>query len=50
MGCAIALTVLKIMKRDHILEKVNENGIYLHDKLMKALEITGMWEKSAISD
>ena len=30
MGCAIALTVLKIMKRDHILEKVNENGIYLH--------------------
>ena len=37
MGCAIALTVLKIMKRDHILEKVNENGIYLHDKLMKAL-------------
>lgn len=25
------------MKRDHILEKVNENGIYLHDKLMKAL-------------
>ena len=37
MGCAIALTVLEIMKRDHILEKVNENGIYLHDKLMKAL-------------
>lgn len=25
------------MKRDHILEKVNENGIYLHDRLMKAL-------------
>lgn len=25
------------MKRDYILEKVNENGIYLHDRLMKAL-------------
>ena len=37
MGCAIALTVLKIMKRDHILTKVNENGKYLHEKLMQAL-------------
>lgn len=37
MGCAIALTVLKIMKRDHILEKVNEDGKYLHEELMKAL-------------
>lgn len=37
MGCAIALSVLKIMKRDHILEKVNENGKYLHEELMKAL-------------
>ena len=35
MGCAIALTVLKIMKRDHILTKVNENGKYLHEKLMQ---------------
>lgn len=37
MGCAIALTVLKIMKRDHILTKVNENGKYLHEKLMQTL-------------
>ena len=37
MGCAIALTVLKIMKRDHILTKVNENGKYLHEQLMQAL-------------
>ncbi|MDY6085065.1 MAG: adenosylmethionine--8-amino-7-oxononanoate transaminase [Dialister sp.] len=37
MGCAIALTVLKIMKRDHILERVNENGKYLHDRLVAAL-------------
>lgn len=25
------------MKRDHILEKVNEDGKYLHEELMKAL-------------
>ena len=37
MGCAIALEVLKIMKRDHILDKVNEDGKYLHEELMKAL-------------
>lgn len=37
MGCAIALAVLKIMKRDHILEKVHTDGIYLHEKLMEAL-------------
>lgn len=37
MGCVIALKVLEIMKRDHILEKVNENGKYLHEKLMEAL-------------
>ena len=37
MGCAIALEVLKIMKRDHILNKVNEDGKYLHQELMKAL-------------
>ena len=37
MGCAVALAVLRIMKRDHILEKVEENGKYLHEELMKAL-------------
>ncbi len=37
MACAVALAVLKILKRDHILEKVNENGAYLHDALEKAL-------------
>ena len=37
MGCAIAFEVLKIMKRDHILDKVNEDGKYLHEELMKAL-------------
>lgn len=37
MACAVALTVLKILKRDHVLEKVNENGRYLHEELMKAL-------------
>ena len=37
MACAVALAVLKIMKRDHILEKVNENGAYLHAELEKAL-------------
>ncbi len=37
MACAVALAVLKIMKRDHILEKVRENGAYLHDALEKAL-------------
>ena len=37
MACAVALAVLKILKRDHILEKVNENGAYLHAALEKAL-------------
>ena len=37
MGCAIALTVLKIMKRDHILERVRENGNYLTELLGQAL-------------
>ena len=37
MACAVALAVLKIMKRDHILETVNENGAYLHAELEKAL-------------
>lgn len=37
MACSIALTVLKIIKRDHILERVNENGKYLHNELMKTL-------------
>lgn len=37
MGCAIALAVLKIMKRDHILERVRENGKYLTALLQNAL-------------
>ena len=37
MGCAIALAVLKIMKRDHILERVRENGKYLTELLEQAL-------------
>lgn len=37
LGCVIALTVLRIMKRDHILEKVNEDGKYLHELLMREL-------------
>ncbi len=37
MACAVALAVLKIMKRDNILETVRENGAYLHEKLQNAL-------------
>lgn len=37
LGCAAALAVLRIMKRDHILEKAQKMGIYIHAELMKAL-------------
>ena len=37
LGCVIALTVLRIMKRDHLLERVNVLGKELHEELMKAL-------------
>lgn len=37
LGCVIALTVLRIMKRDHLLEWVNTLGKELHEELMKAL-------------
>lgn len=37
LGCAAALAVLRIMKRDHILEKARKMGVYIHGELMKAL-------------
>lgn len=37
LGCAAALAVLRILKRDHILEKAADMGVYLHEELMKAL-------------
>lgn len=37
LGCAAALAVLRILKRDHILEKAAETGVYLHEKLEEAL-------------
>lgn len=37
LACAAALAVLKIMKRDHILEKAAEKAKYLHEKLEEAL-------------
>lgn len=37
IGCAAALAVLRILKRDHILEKAAEVGVYLHEELEKAL-------------
>lgn len=37
IGCAAALAVLRIMKRDHILEKAAETGVYLHERLEEAL-------------
>lgn len=37
LGCAAALAVLRILKRDHILEKAADMGVYLHEVLMKAL-------------
>lgn len=37
MGCAAALAVLRIMKRDRILEKAAEMGEYLHAELVRAL-------------
>ncbi len=37
MACAVALAVLKMMKRDHILERVRENGTYLTGLLQNAL-------------
>lgn len=37
LGCAAALAVLHIMKRDHILEKAADMGNYIHEELMKAL-------------
>ena len=37
LGCAAALAVLRILKRDHILEKAADMGVYLHEALMKAL-------------
>jgi adenosylmethionine-8-amino-7-oxononanoate aminotransferase len=37
LGCVIASTVIRIMKRDHMLDRVNEMGKYLHEELMKAL-------------
>lgn len=37
LGCAAALAVLKIMKRDRILEKAAEMGVYLHRALEDAL-------------
>ena len=37
LGCAAALAVLHILKRDHILEKAADMGVYLHQELEKAL-------------
>lgn len=37
LGCAAALAVLRILKRDHILEKAADMGKYIHAELMKAL-------------
>lgn len=37
IGCAAALAVLRILKRDRILEKAAEVGEYLHEELEKAL-------------
>lgn len=37
LACAAALAVLKIMKRDHILEKAAEKAKYLYEKLEEAL-------------
>lgn len=37
LGCAAALAVLHIMKKEHILEKAHEKAVYLHQILEKAL-------------
>lgn len=37
LGCAAALAVLKILKRDHVLEKAADMAVYLHNELEKAL-------------
>ena len=37
LGCAAALAVLHIMKKEHILEKAREKAVYLHQILKKAL-------------
>lgn len=37
LGCAAALAVLRILRRDHILERAAEVGEYLHQALTEAL-------------
>lgn len=37
LGCAAALAVLRLLKRDHVLEKAAERAVYLHEKLEQAL-------------
>lgn len=43
LACATALTVLNVMERDKICEKVAKNSVYLMDQLIKNLgELTGV--------
>lgn len=37
LACATALTVLEVIERDNICEKVTKNSLFLRDKLMTAL-------------
>lgn len=37
LACAAALAVLRILRRDHILERAAQTAVYLHERLMQAL-------------
>ncbi|GGI87212.1 aspartate aminotransferase family protein [Legionella impletisoli] len=38
LACATALTVLEVIERDKLCEKVAKNSVILHDKLLEALD------------